>query len=133
MRTWKNYETNEMRGRALRFLMTRELQRAQRPLTVAELVDRLHGYGFTIIGRASKTVSDSLRWEIASGRVTKVGRGVYRFGSAPKTTLRRIRLMAEYCQDWIVALTRSGSTNSNPATESNVPKPWDNYNWLWQI
>jgi hypothetical protein len=78
-------ETDDIRGRVLRFLITRELQRERRAMTVKEIIARLEGYGFTILGRASKTVSDSLRWEIAKGRVVRIRRGL---NTKTKKTIR---------------------------------------------
>ncbi|MCW2687138.1 MAG: hypothetical protein JWR37_2028 [Mycobacterium sp.] len=39
------------------------------PATVASLVEMLGADGFEVGGRASKSVSDPLRWEIGRGRV----------------------------------------------------------------
>jgi hypothetical protein len=58
--------------------------------TVPELVDRLAMYGFDVDGRASKTVSDALRWEIRHGRVLQYGRGLYGPGPTPRATEYRI-------------------------------------------
>jgi len=79
-----------VRGRPLRYLLTMALRDAGRPLTVSELVTHCENIGVVFEGRASKIVSDSLRWEIAWGRVRRLGRGVYRYGRIPRTTLRFI-------------------------------------------
>ena len=42
---------------------------------MAELVAELHRWGFTAPGRPSKTVSDTLRWEMRRERVRCRGRG----------------------------------------------------------
>jgi hypothetical protein len=50
------------------------------PANIANLID----------GRASKSVSDALRWEIARGRVNRLGRGRYGPGQMPRCTEYRI-------------------------------------------
>ena len=91
----------ELRGRDLRYVLTTLLRDAPGPLTVAELVAGCEAEGITFTGgRASKIVSDSLRWEIRWGRVRRVRRGVYRFDRAPRSTLhwirRRVHLLRDY-------------------------------------
>ena len=50
--------------------------------------------GFILPGRASKEISDSLRWEVGRSRVRRLGRGRYAAGSMPGSTRRRIRKRA---------------------------------------
>jgi hypothetical protein len=52
--------------------------------------------GFDIGGRASKQVSDALRWERRRGRVRRLARGLYGPGCVPRGTEYRIyhRVMA---------------------------------------
>ena len=52
--------------------------------------------GFAIGGRASKQVSDALRWERRRGRVRRIARGLYGPGYVPRATEYRIhqRVMA---------------------------------------
>jgi hypothetical protein len=66
------------------------------PTTVADLIDALHHQGFEIPGRASKSVSDALRTDVANGRVLRLKRGRYGPGSMPRSTEHRIhsRVMA---------------------------------------
>ncbi|MGV7926468.1 hypothetical protein PJP14_08110 [Mycobacterium kansasii] len=45
------------------------------PATIAEVLDALAWHGFPVRGRASKAVSDASGWEIARGRVRRLGRG----------------------------------------------------------
>jgi hypothetical protein len=78
-------------GMNLRYLLTVVLLDAGRPLTTAELVEAVRSSGRDIAGRASKTVSDALRWEIRKGRVVRLGRSVYRCGSMPRSTQWWIR------------------------------------------
>ena len=56
------------------------------PLTIAELVATIEQEGFTLSGRPSKAISDTLRWEVALGRVDKLGRGHYGPGTVPRQT-----------------------------------------------
>ena len=61
------------------------------PQTVAELIEALEYQGFAIAGRASKSVSDALRWEMAHGRVRRLNRGRYGPNEMPRGTEHRIR------------------------------------------
>jgi hypothetical protein len=78
-----------LRGTDLRYVLTRMLQLLG-PLTVAELVAELNLWGFTVNGRPSKTVSDTLRWEMRRDRVRRRGRGRYQQGAVPRSTEHRI-------------------------------------------
>ena len=64
----------DVRGIELRYLLTTHLF-DHGPATVEELVEALTYQGFDIGGRASKSVSDALRWEIGRGRAIRVRRG----------------------------------------------------------
>lgn len=76
-----------IRGVLLRSVLLLELDRAgNRTMTVADLCASMERRGFTVPGRASKVVSDALRWEIARGRVRRWARGCYAIGSLPRTT-----------------------------------------------
>jgi hypothetical protein len=81
----------QLRGRALRYLLTILLVDAQRPLTVAELIDQVERAGLEIAGRPSKAISDALRWERDKGRVVRVGPSLYASGAMPVRTERWIR------------------------------------------
>jgi hypothetical protein len=113
-------------------------------MTVAQMVTVVTGYGFELTGRASKVISDALRWEIARGRVTRLGRGVYHYQQAPRTTARRITVFAARARAWIVAVMRGHSPPStppdprvDPATQPLAPRhdptdpPWNHLGWLW--
>ncbi len=78
-----------LRGTDLRYALTRILSICG-PLTVAELVDELHYWGFTVAGRPSKTVSDTLRWEMRRERVRRSDRGRYHRAYIPRSTEQRI-------------------------------------------
>jgi hypothetical protein len=79
----------EVSGIELRYLLTTHLF-DHGPAIVAELVDALRYQGFDVGGRASKSVSDALRWEIGHGRVIKFGRGRYGPAWMPRATEYRI-------------------------------------------
>lgn len=82
-------------GLELRYVLTDLIDGPEKRVwTVAELVIRLEGGGFTLSGRASKEISDHLRAEVNRGRVLRVGRGRYRPGHIPGSTRRRIRKRA---------------------------------------
>ncbi len=78
-----------LRGIELRYVLTAHLL-AHGPATVANLVEMLAARGFETPGRASKSVSDALRWETRRGRVRRVGRGRYDGGGMPRGTEHRI-------------------------------------------
>ena len=77
-------------GRGQRYVLT-ELLFDHGPLRVAEIVALLHDQGLVVGGRPSKTVSDALRWEVAHGRVVRLGRGLYGPGRMPRSTRAWIR------------------------------------------
>ena len=60
-------------------------------MTVAEIVEALRRLGVDVPGRASKTVSDALRWEIQNGRVRRTAPATYAFDQMPASTGRWMR------------------------------------------
>ncbi|HZQ31717.1 MAG TPA: hypothetical protein VFB19_08280 [Mycobacterium sp.] len=82
-----------LRGTELRYVLTHHLY-LHGPATVSELVDMLAWHGFETRGRASKAISDALRWEVRRGRVGKGRRGRYGPGWMPRSTEHRIRSRA---------------------------------------
>ncbi len=129
-----------LRGRALRFVLLDELMQREDGMTVAEMVDTLLlRHGFDLGGRASKIISDALRWETRRGRVVRLGRGRYRFVRAARSTTRRIEILASRSRLWVVAIMRrpmgapipSGGrlAASEPAGEMPRP-PWADLRWL---
>ena len=119
-----NIDDRVLRGRALRFVLVNELM-GQTSKTVAELVTATRRYGFRLGGRASKVISDALRWEVRRGRVLRLSRGVYCYHRAPPSTARRIRLLAKRSLAWVVATTRTATPNA--ASRRQTPPPWDNW------
>jgi predicted transcriptional regulator of viral defense system len=79
----------QLQGIELRYVLTWHLA-LHGPATIAEMIDVLTWHGFSVNGRASKAVSDALRWEIERGRVYRVGRGRYRSADIPRSTEYRI-------------------------------------------
>jgi hypothetical protein len=78
-----------LRGIELRYALTMHLAHHGRA-TIAEMIDALNAQGFCIPGRASKAVSDALRWESGRDRVRRLGRGLYGPGQIPRGTEYRI-------------------------------------------
>jgi hypothetical protein len=78
-----------LRGTELRYVLTIYLFDHGRA-SIAELVAALTAQGFDVGGRASKSISDALRWEMGHGRVCRRGRGVYGPGWMPRSTEYRI-------------------------------------------
>ncbi len=131
--------TPPLRGRALRFVLLDELMRREE-MTVAELATVLvHRHGFDLGGRASKIISDALRWETRRGRVVRVGRGRYRFSHTTRSTARRIGVLAHRARAWVVAIMRREVTVGAlppglvaPTADLRRP-PWADLAWLRNI
>ena len=85
----------ELQGLDLRYALTMYLLQ-HGPTTVSELIEAMEWQGFHIDGRASKQISDALRWERRRGRVRRLARGLYGPGYVPRATEYRIytRVMA---------------------------------------
>jgi hypothetical protein len=101
-------------GRNLRYVLTETLF-GRGPTTVADLVVAVAQGGFTVRGRPSKTISDALRWEIAHGRVVRLGKGRYGPGRMPKQTRSWIR-----CRVRRLAATSAGATAATGATTASA-------------
>ena len=80
---------NHLHGIELRYALTMYLLQ-HGPTTVSELVEAMEWQGFDIPGRASKQVSDALRWERRRGRIRRLARGLYGPGQIPRATEYRI-------------------------------------------
>jgi hypothetical protein len=81
--------SRRLHGIELRYMLTMHLF-DHGAATVTNLVQTLAAQGFDVGGRASKSVSDALRWEIRRGRVHRLGRGRYGPASMPRGTQHRI-------------------------------------------
>lgn len=128
-----------LRGRPLRFILLDHLMSVGQT-TVAAMVEFLADKGYDLDGRASKIISDSLRWEVRRRRIIRVARGVYRYRSAPATTARRVRLFADRCHRWLDATLlgrRPPPTPPDPRCINGVgwarpeDAPWRFMMWLW--
>ncbi len=105
------------------------------------MVTAIAEYKFELGGRASKVISDALRWEVARGRVARLERGVYQFVAAPESTIRRISLFATRCRAWAAAKGRHQIPPPTPLNQrprlcvgiGQDPSrpPWDHLGWLW--
>ncbi len=80
---------HQLQGIDLRYALTMYLLQ-HGPTTVGELIEAMDWQGFEIRGRASKQVSDALRWERRRGRVRRLARGLYGPGYVPRATEHRI-------------------------------------------
>jgi hypothetical protein len=74
-----------------RYAATLVLRDAPGPLGLEEIARGLEAMGIEVPERRSKRVSDALRTEQRKGRVVRVGRGVYRTGRIPESTVRWFR------------------------------------------
>ena len=83
---------SELMGIALRSFLVLHMREVGGTVLVRDLVATVDAAGCTVAGRPSKVISDALRWEIARGRVIRLGRGAYRACQPiPRTTLRRMK------------------------------------------
>ncbi|MGH3969313.1 MAG: hypothetical protein ACRDTV_14660 [Mycobacterium sp.] len=82
-------EPLRLRGTELRYALTFQLA-SHGPATIAELAAALRWHNFGVGGRASKSISDALRWEMGYGRVRRLARGRYGPGWMPRGTEHRI-------------------------------------------
>ena len=80
---------HRLKGIDLRYALTMYLLQ-HGPTTVNELIEAMEWQGFSISGRASKEISDALRWERRRGRVRRLARGLYGPGFVPRATEYRI-------------------------------------------
>jgi hypothetical protein len=131
--------THPLRGRGLRFVLIDELM-TRGELSVAQMAATLAAHGYDLGGRASKIISDALRWEVRRGRVLRPARGRYRFHQAPVSTVRRIQIFATRARNWIAAVTSHRTPPTTPANPrgstivDHDPRrpPWNNHwGWLW--
>lgn len=84
-------EPMALTGYLLRCHLVLALRDAKGVMTVADLVAELGEGGLVTRGRASKDVSDALRWEVRRGRVRQVARGSDVVGRLPRQTAWRMR------------------------------------------
>ncbi|WP_082973354.1 hypothetical protein [Mycobacterium sp. E2327] len=80
-----------LRGIELRYVLAMHLAHNGRA-TVAEMLHALEAQGFCVPGRASKVISDALRWETERDRVRRLRRGLYGPGYIPRSTEHRMHV-----------------------------------------
>ena len=113
----------------MRYLLTTILNEAGRALTVRELVGCCEREGVVFDGRASKIVSDALRWEVGWGRVVRIGRGIYRVAHIPRSTRYWIARRVRDIRDYLVRLRARQTTPavvlvwSGPGVGAAGPEP----------
>ena len=116
MQEWEIGASGAMRGRPLRYVLVQLLHNSHGAMTVRDLIAGCEAAGVVFDDRASKLISDALRWEVRRGRVSRLARGVYAFAGAPRSTMWRIRRrvaeyfdrLAELCERRLIdALDRS--------------------------
>lgn len=78
-----------LRGIELRYVLAINLA-LHGPATIPTMIETLEWQGFSLAGRASKAVSDALRWEMRHDRVRRLRRGVYGPGEMPRSTEQHI-------------------------------------------
>ena len=105
-------DTTQLRGIELRYVLTMHLF-SHGPAGITELADALAWHGFALGGRASKTISDALRWEMGYGRVRRLGRGRYGPGWMPRGTEHRIHKRVVALRDQASCRYEAG-TSSHP-------------------
>jgi hypothetical protein len=101
---WR-FQSTRLSGLSLRYALVVRLVDARRVLTTRDLVAALEAEGFEIEGRASKTVSDALRWEVRRGRAVRVARGHYAAGAVSRQTVWRMRRRLRPLRARVVAPT----------------------------
>lgn len=87
----------QLRGLNLRSWLVLQLADTHGSMTVAQLVERLATSDLVAGDRASKAISDALRWEIRRGRVVRLERGRYTLGRLARSTQRRMRGRTAAC------------------------------------
>jgi hypothetical protein len=108
-------ERLQLQGIELRYVLTMHLC-LHGPADIAELVDALAWHGFAVAGRASKSISDALRWEMDHGRVRRLGRGRYGPGYLPRGTEHRIHKRVMALRDLASCRYAAGKTKAPVAS-----------------
>lgn len=82
---------NKLLGDRVRSAVCVVLHDAKRPMRLPEIALAIQALGVPLGLQPTKTLSDALRWEVRRGRVVRDGRGVYKGGPVPRTTLIYMR------------------------------------------
>ncbi len=88
----------------------------------AELATELEGSGLQLTRRPDRMVFDAMRKAERSGWVVRVGRGRYRFGTVPPTTLRRIRRWRDALDAGLDGYQRAAYSNWRPVSGFVPPR-----------
>ncbi len=94
-----------LRGRPLRYVLVQIMYETHTPMSIPELIEACEAAGVIFDGRASKIISDALRWEVRRGRIIRLGRGIYIRGVVPRGTLWRIRKRVAEYREFLEQLT----------------------------
>ena len=97
-----------LRGYELRYVLTLHLFQ-HGPATIPDLLDMPDSHGFEVDGRASRTVSDALRCEMAHERVRRLRRSRYGPASMPRATEYRIHQRALALREEAASLNAESS------------------------
>ncbi len=103
-----------LQGIELRYALTMHLAHHGQA-TIGEMIDALAGQGFHIRGRASKVISDALRWEIGRDRVRRMGRGRYGPRYIPRSTEHRIHQRVLALREAARCRCEAGTSSIPPA------------------
>jgi hypothetical protein len=93
-----------LRGIELRYVLT-DILAVHGKATIPDLIETLECQGFSVAGRASKAISDALRWEIRRGRVRRLRRGFYGPGVIPRSTEQHIHRRVLALRDEAMKIT----------------------------
>ncbi|WP_082939538.1 hypothetical protein [Mycobacterium sp. 852014-50255_SCH5639931] len=102
-----------LQGIELRYVLTTYIAH-NGPATIGEMIEALGRQGFQVPGRASKVISDALRWEIGRDRVRRVGRGRYGPRSIPRSTEHRIHQRVLALREAARCRYEAGKSSSPP-------------------
>jgi hypothetical protein len=84
-----------IRPRLLRYWVCLQLQAAQEPMRIRDLVTLFDQTPYEVRGRTSKAISDTIRWATPRGWLHAMGRGMVRPGRIPESTQRYMRQKLE--------------------------------------
>ena len=95
-------------------------------MTVDELLGRCEAEGIVFAARASKLISDALRWEVRAGRISRVRRGVYQAESVPRTTLQWMRHRNRQTREWLrwAEAQRTATSGAPSSIGLEQPTSW---------
>lgn len=89
-------------------------------MTVPEIVAGVEAVGLSIPGRASKVISDALRWKVRQGRIVRLERSRYQTGSMPRSTEWWIRKQVAAYQEVVAPIPAGAQWTSPPPGRSSA-------------